>query len=195
MSHHDDQGVERASDRARETAAAGREQTRQVASSAGEQARNVTSTAQSEAREVARGAGDQARRLADDAREELRGQANAQVDRLARGLDDLSRQLRSMGESGEPGPVTDLAREAAQRTQQVAERLSTNGVDDVVRQLRDFGRNRPGLFLAGAFGAGLVAGRMARNMAQDPSGGNGTSGRRATGPGAYGATSDERQVS
>lgn len=192
MSHQDDQGVQSARDRAGEAASAGSEQARQVASSAGEQARAVTSTAQTEAREVVRGANDQARRLVGDARHELRGQAKGQVDRLAQGLDDLTRQLRSMGENGEPGPATDLAREAAQRTQQVAERLREGGVDDVVGQVRDFGRNRPGLFLAGAFGAGLLAGRVVRNVAQDPSGDNGAAGGSGNSHGAYAAP--ERRV-
>jgi hypothetical protein len=185
MSNQDDQRGQSAEDRARETARTGKDQARQVASSAGEQARTVTSTAQSEAREVVGSANEQARRLAGDARQELRGQANAQADRVAQGLEDLTRQLRSMGENGEPGPATDLAWEAAQRTQHFAQRLREGGADDVVGQLRDFGRNRPGLFLASAFGAGLLAGRVARNLAQDPSGGNGASGASSNDRGAY----------
>jgi hypothetical protein len=83
-------------------------------------------------------------------------------------MDELSRQLRTMGERGEPGPATDLAGEAGRRAQQVADRLRQGGVDGAMGQLRSVGRNQPGLFLLGAFGAGLVAGRLARNVAQDP---------------------------
>jgi hypothetical protein len=118
---------------------------------------------------VVRGVNEQARRLAGDTRQELRSQANAQVDRLAQGLNDVSRQLRSMGENGEPGAVSDMAREAAVRTQEISKRLRGGGIDGVVRQLRSVGRNRPGLFLFGAFGVGLVAGRVVRNLAQEPS--------------------------
>jgi hypothetical protein len=167
-------GEASAGDRAREAASTGQEQAREVASTAGEQARSIASTTQGEAAEVMRGAGEQARRLAGDARQELRSQADAQVDRLAQGLNDVSRQLRSMGEHGEPGPVSDLARDAAVRTQQMAERLRGGGVDQVVGQLRSVGRNRPGLFLLGAFGVGLITGRVVRNLAQEP-GGNGSS--------------------
>jgi hypothetical protein len=156
-----------AGDRARRTAATGSEQAGQVASTAGEQARRVASTTQDEAGQVVRGANEQARRLAGDARDELRSQANTQVDRLAQGLNDVSRQLRSMGDKGEPGAVSDMAREAAARTQQISERLRGGGIDDVLSQLRDAGRNRPGLFLLGAFGAGLAAGRVVRNLAQE----------------------------
>jgi vacuolar-type H+-ATPase subunit H len=159
-----------AGDRAQEAASIGREQAGEVASTASEQARRVASTTQDEAREVVRGANDQARRLAGDARHELRSQASAQVDRLAQGLNDVSRQLRSMGEKGEPGAVSDMAREAAVRTQQISERLRGGGIDDVLSQLRNAGRNRPGLFLLGAFGAGLVAGRVVRNLAREPDG-------------------------
>jgi hypothetical protein len=172
-----------ARERARETASTGREQAQEVASTTSEQARRVASTTQDEAREVVRGANEQARRLVGDTRDELRGQANAQVDRLAQGLNDVSRQLRTMGEKGEPGAVTDMAREAAVRTRQISERLRGGGIDDVLSQLRNAGRNRPGLFLLGAFGAGLVAGRVVRNLAQEP-GGNGSSEVSTTGGGA-----------
>jgi hypothetical protein len=179
-----------ASDRAREAASTGKDQAREVASTASEQARKVASTAQDEARDVVRGANQQARRLVGDTRQELRTQANAQVDRLAHGVNDLSRQLRSMGENGEPGAVTDMAREAALRTQQIAERLRQGGIDDVIGQLRNAGRNRPGLFLLGAFGTGLVAGRVARNLAQQPSG-NGSSYESTIGAGSAPSRSAE----
>jgi vacuolar-type H+-ATPase subunit H len=171
-----------AGDHAREAASAGRDQAREVASTTTEQARRVASTTQDEARQVVRGANEQARRLVGDTRDELRSQANAQVDRLAQGLNDVSRQLRSMGENGEPGAVTDMACEAAVRTQQISERLRGGGIDDVLSQLRNAGRNRPGLFLLGAFGTGLVAGRVVRNLAREP-GGNGSSDPSTTGGG------------
>jgi vacuolar-type H+-ATPase subunit H len=158
-----------AGDRAREAASTGKDEAREVASTASEQARSIASTAQGEARDVVRGANEQARRLVGDTRRELRSQANTQVDRLAQGFNDLSRQLRSMGENGEPGAARDMAREAGLRTQQMAERLRQGGVDGVIGQLRSVGRNRPGLFLFGAFGVGLVAGRVVRNLAQEPS--------------------------
>jgi vacuolar-type H+-ATPase subunit H len=160
-----------AAERAGDVASTGREQARDVASSASERAGEVAATASAEAREVARSTGDQARRLASDARQELRQQAEAQAERLADGLDDLTRQLRSMGERGEPGPATDLVRQAGERAEEIADRLRRGGVDDAVGQLRDLGRNRPGLFLLGAFGLGLASGRLARNLAQDPTAG------------------------
>jgi hypothetical protein len=179
------------SDRAREAASTGKDQAREVATTASEQARKVASTAQDEARHVVRGANQQARRLVGDTRQELRTQANAQVDRLAHGFNDLSRQLRSMGENGEPGPATDMAREAAQRTQQLAERLRQGGIDDMLGQLRTMGRNRPGLFLLGAFGTGLIAGRVVRNLAQEQSGGDGSSGESTVGAGSAPSRWDE----
>jgi hypothetical protein len=172
-----------AGERAREAASTGREQAQEVATTTSEQARRVASTTQDEARQVVRGANEQARRLVGHTRDELRGQANAQVDRLAQGLNDVSRQLRTMGENGDPGAVSDMVREAAVRTQQISERLRGGGIDDVLSQLRNAGRNRPGLFLLGAFGAGLVAGRVVRNLAHEP-GGNGSADVSTTGAGA-----------
>jgi hypothetical protein len=158
-----------AGQRAGEVAGTAGERASDVATAGRERAGEVAATAGAEAREVARSTGDQARRLASDARQELRQQAEAQAGRLADGLDDLTRQLRSMGERGDPGPATDLVRQAGERTQQMAERIRQGSVDDAVGQLRDLGRNRPGLFLLGAFGLGLAGGRLARNLAQDPS--------------------------
>jgi vacuolar-type H+-ATPase subunit H len=190
-----DQGVGQegasAGDRARETASTGKEKAREVASTTSEQARKVASTTQDEAHEVVRGVNEQARRLAGDTRQELRSQANAQVDRLAQGLNDVSRQLRSMGENAEPGAVSDMAREAAVRTQQMAERLRGGGIDGVLGQLRSVGRNRPGPFLFGAFGVGLIAGRVVRNLAQEPRGGNGSSDVSTIGAGGAHSRSNE----
>ena len=138
-----------------------------VASTAKDEAANVASTAKDEARNVAQTAQGQARRLAGEAQTELKSQASGQMNRLADGISQISQQLRSMSDNGEPGPVSDIASEAAYRTQQVADRLREGGVDDAMTQVRSFGRNRPGMFLLGAFGVGLVAGRVVRNLAQD----------------------------
>jgi hypothetical protein len=162
-----------ASDKAREAASTGKDQAQQVAGTAADNARNVASTATGEARDVARTAQSQARRMAGEARSELKTQANSQMNRLADGIDQLARQLRSMSQTTEPGPAADLAGEAAERSQQVAERLRQGGLDDALAQVRSFGRNRPGLFLLGAFGVGIAAGRLVRNMAQEPDQGYG----------------------
>lgn len=172
--------------KARQAADTGRQQAQNVASTAkGEatnvattardEAANVASTAKAEATSVAQTAQGQARKLAGEARTELKGQADGQVSRLADGIGQVSQQLRSMGTNGEPGPMADIVSEAADRTQQVADRLRQGGAEDALAQVRRIGRNRPGLFLLGAFGVGLVAGRVVRNLAQDPTEGNGSS--------------------
>lgn len=168
------------SERAKEAAATGRDKAQEVAQTASEQARDVASTATGEARDVARTAQGQARRLAHDTRDELRTQADSQLERVASGLGQLSDQLRSMGERGDPGPAADLAGEAAARTQQVADRLRQGGFEDAVTSVKRFGRNHPGLFLLGTFGVGLAAGRVVRNLAEDPSDDSGHAG---VGPG------------
>jgi hypothetical protein len=182
-----------AADRAREAAATGRDQAQQVASTAADQARDVAATARDEAQHVARTAEGQARRLAYDARDELRAQASTQVERFADGLGDLSRQLRSMGERGDPGPAADFAGQAAVRTEQMADRLRAGGFDDAIGQLRSFGRNRPGLFLLGAFGVGLAAGRVVRNLSDDSPSGSGLAyGSASAGNGSAGNGSARR---
>lgn len=189
-----------AKDKAREAADTGRQQAQNVASTAkGEaqnvastardEAQNVASTAKDEARNVAQTAQGQARRLVGDARSELTTQADGQMSRLADGITQISQQLRSMGDNGDAGPVADLAGEAAWRTEQFADRLRSGGIEETLTQVRRFGRNRPGLFLLGAFGVGIVAGRVVRNLAQDPTEGSGGSSSQAydSGYGSYGA--------
>lgn len=169
------QAADTGKQQAQNVAATAKGEAANVASTAKGEAANVASTAKDEARNVAQTAQGQARKLAGDARTELKGQADSQVNRLADGISQISQQLRSMGTNGEPGPVADIAGEAAERAQQVADRLRQGGVDDALAQVRSLGRNRPGLFLLGAFGVGLVAGRVVRNLAQDPTEGNGSS--------------------
>jgi hypothetical protein len=65
------------------------------------------------------------------------------------------------------GPGAKVVRQAAHVVGGLGEHLD-GGTEDLLRQVRRTARQRPGLFLLGALGAGFVIGRMARNMAQEP---------------------------
>jgi hypothetical protein len=58
--------------------------------------------------------------------------------------------------------VGDLVHQLADVTQRAADRLSNGGLDGALNDLRRVARNQTGLFLLGALGAGLVAGRVLR---------------------------------
>ncbi|GIG86031.1 hypothetical protein [Plantactinospora endophytica] len=115
-------------------------------------------------RDVAGEAGRQAQQLMGQASTELKQQAGAQQHRAASGLRALGEELRAMSErTDRPGMATDLVRHAADRAQQAAQWLDQREPGMVVADVRDYARRNPGLFLAGAAIAGVLAGRLTRS--------------------------------
>ncbi|MEO3924894.1 hypothetical protein ABGB07_13675 [Micromonosporaceae bacterium B7E4] len=114
-------------------------------------------------RDVAAEAGRQAKDLMGQASGQLKEQAGAQQQRAASGLRALGDELRAMSErSDRPGVGTDLVRHAAERVQQAAQWLDQREPGMVLNDVRDYARRNPGLFLAGAAVAGVLAGRLTR---------------------------------
>jgi hypothetical protein len=66
------------------------------------------------------------------------------------------------GRPQEAGPLTDYAQQAASRVRDAARQLDERGFDAVVEDVAEFGRRRPGMFLAAAGIAGFAVGRMVR---------------------------------
>ena len=188
-----------AQERASEVAGAAKEQAASVASTASEQAAQVASTAGEQAKVVASDAKDQARQLVDNGRQQLRDTAGEQTQRAASSLRDLGDQLQKMisGEGPAEGPAADVARQAAQSVQRFAESLENRRPEDLLNDVKRFARERPGVFVLGALGAGFLAGRVLRSV--DTSsiteaaksgagvGQNGQSQELVSGPGTLGA--------
>jgi len=101
--------------------------------------------------------------VAHDVRRELSTQGDAQARRAASALHDVGSQLSDMANAGQPGPVSDVTRQLADKSRQVASRLEEGGIEAVGDDLRRFARRQPGLFLAAAGVAGFVVTRMLRN--------------------------------
>jgi len=125
-----------------------------VAHSAADEARATANTAKREAVGLAR-----------SAQEELHKQSDEQARRLAGRVRDVSSQLDGLarGDAPQDGMVADLVRQAADKTGQLAQRLDDGGIDRVTADVKQFARQRPGVFLACAFGLGVIAGRTLRN--------------------------------
>jgi len=136
-----------------------------MATAAKEGAKDVASSSKEHAGHVVDTANRQAHTLIDDARLQLRDQAGSQASKLADTLSSLSSELRSMaGAAHQPDDAAASAvREVADRTGQLADQLRREGIDGVVERTKQFGRQRPGLFLAGALAAGFAAGRLLRS--------------------------------
>ena len=150
------------------TTGAAKEATKQVGGQAAESGRQVAQTAKEEARGVASEAKNQARDLVGEARAQLRDQASTQQNNLAGWLQSMSEELRGMADrSGEPGQgvASSLVNQASSRSGDIADWLQRHEPADILEEVSRFARRRPGLFLAIAAAAGLVAGRLARGLA------------------------------
>lgn len=162
-----------------------REQARQVGSEAAHAGGAVAQTAKEQGTEVGREAARQARNLYGEARTQLASQTGEQQRRAAGGLRSLADEMRSMAEQGgQAGPVSELARQAADRVHGVAGWLEEREPGDLIAEARDYARRNPGTFLVGAAVLGVLAGRLTRSIsAAGDDSGNGSASYR--GAGAY----------
>lgn len=117
-----------------------------------------------EAKAAASSAGARAKDAAVDKAEELRGAAASHLRNFADAVrvagDDLAAK--------EPGPISDIVRQAAQGLEQFSGSLERKSPAEMIDGFRNFGRQNPIGFLAGAMLAGFSLARFASSAA--PSG-------------------------
>lgn len=143
-----------------------KDQASEVGQGAVQAGQHVAGVAKDQAANVGAEAGRQAKDLLAQASTELSQQAGQQQQRLAQGVRALGDELHKMTQPGEQssGPATDLARQAAQRSRDIASWLEQREPGDLLEEVKTFARQRPGTFLLLAAGVGLVAGRMTRGL-------------------------------
>ncbi|WP_139346713.1 hypothetical protein [Sinomonas mesophila] len=150
------------------TTAAAKEEARGVAQEAAASAGAVRDVAKEEASVVAHEAAYQARDLLAQSRRELMDQAAHQQSRAAEGLRSIHRELSSMASASDGSGVgTDLVRQAAEKTASLADWLDQRDPGSLLEDVKSYARRRPGMFLAIAAGAGLLAGRLSRSLAAE----------------------------
>lgn len=141
-----------------------REQAAQVGGTAVDAGRHVAGTAKEQAGQVA----EQARREAGDlyhqAKEQVTEQAKGGQRKAGDALRSLAAELHEMAGGEHTGPASDLAAQAAGRVDDLAGWLDQREPGELVGELRSFARRRPGMFLAGAALAGVLAGRLTRGV-------------------------------
>ena len=121
--------------------------------------------AASEAQGVKEEVGTQTRRLMDQVGSEVSGQAAEQQKRAATGLHGVSEQLRKMAGSSEgPGMAVEVVSQAASRVDSAASWLDDRDPGALLEEVKSFAWSRPGLFIALAAGAGIVAGRLTKAL-------------------------------
>jgi hypothetical protein len=149
---------------AKEVAGTAKAEASQVADTAVRSGKEVAETAKTEIGNVAAETKHQAASLLDTVRSEVRQQADTQQQRIAEAVRSLSTELDSMASSSsESGPLTDFARQASRKGDEIAEWLQDREPTDVVDSVRSYARRRPGTFLVLCGLAGVVAGRLTRS--------------------------------
>ena len=143
-----------------------RDEAATVAQDAGEAGRRVADVAKDETRAVADETRFQARRLTDQLGGELREQAATQQARAAQGLRSVGSDFSQMADGGAPtsGYAKDLVRQAGRKADEVAQWLDARDPAALLDEVKSFARRRPGVFLAIAVGAGVIAGRLTRAL-------------------------------
>lgn len=156
--------AQQATEQAQQVASGAAARGKEVVDTAGDQAQHVAGVALEQASRVTSEASAQAAKLLDDAKGHLLDQARSQTDQVNDVLQALARQLRAVteGRPQDAGQLTDLARQAAEQVERVAEHIRRSGFDGVVSDVRRYARRRPALFLAGALTAGVAVGRIVR---------------------------------
>jgi hypothetical protein len=135
----------------------------EVGQSAADAGRRVAGTAAEQVAQVAQEAKAQARDLFGEARGQVQGQARAGQQKATDGIRTLSRELREMADGGQQsGTASEIARQAADRADRLADWLGQREPGDLIEEIRSFARRRPGAFLLGAALAGTVVGRLTR---------------------------------
>lgn len=152
-----------------------REQTSEAGRDAMKAGGRVAQTAAGQGRQVAAETGRQTRGVFDQAYARMREEADAQQRRAVERLHSLGNELQSMCGQGERQDMAGtLARQAAGVAHQMADWLQRREPGEVVHDLREYARHNPGTFLAGAAIAGMVAGRVSKNLSS--AGGDGRGG-------------------
>ena len=178
-----------------QTASTAKDEAAQVGSTAASAASDVAGTAKQQAGQVAGEAVNQLKSLTDEARNQASQQASGATDKLSTTVRSLAGELRdlSQGKADSSGTIAGLAQQLADKGEQIAEHISSQGPGGLVQDLRSFAARKPGTFLLGALAAGVVTGRVVKGATAGSSSGGGATGSgygSTTGSGTYGAQSD-----
>ncbi|MBA2751619.1 MAG: hypothetical protein H0U41_05185 [Actinobacteria bacterium] len=154
-------------------------QGQQVLRSTADQAGEIVVSAKQQAAEVADQASVQARNLLEETRDRIEEQTATGALRLGEQLQSLGEEALALSE-GRPDEAPTLQGyvkraantllESADRAYGLSDDIQTRGIGGVLSDVQTFARRRPGVFLLGAAGLGLVAGRAVRASKDDDGG-------------------------
>jgi len=156
-------------------------------------AKQTAATAKDQAANVADEAKYQAKDLIAQARDQAQQQAHSQQQRAAQGLRTAADQLGSMAQSSDNGLAQQVVQNVSERAHSAASWLEQRQPADLLDEVRSFAARRPGVFIAIAVGAGVIAGRLTKGLIAEAKSGSGSTGASGaastyTGSSTYGTT-------
>jgi F0F1-type ATP synthase membrane subunit b/b' len=151
-------------------------------------AQQVAGTAKDQAANVADEAKFQAKDLIGQARDEARQQTHQQQQRAAQGLRTAADSLSSMAQNADSGVAQQVVQNVSERAHSAASWLEQREPADLLDEVRRYAARRPGVFIAIAVGAGVLAGRLTKGLIAEAKSNSGASGTDTYGTTGYGAT-------
>ncbi len=121
------------------------------------QEKQATEGLVADARNAASEAGSEAKKMASGKADELQGAAASHLRTFADAVRSAGDELADK----EPGPVSDLVRQAAEGLERFSGALENKSSSDMIGGVREFGRQNPVGFLAGSMLAGFALARFA----------------------------------
>ncbi|CAN5612938.1 hypothetical protein BH24ACT20_BH24ACT20_05560 [soil metagenome] len=118
--------------------------------------------------EVAQQGQQKASEYAEQGREQAKGQIATQKERASGELQGISRALRQTGDQlreQDQDSIGQYAEQAAEQAERLSNYLNEKDAEQLISEVEDFARNRPAVFLGGAFALGAVAARFLKSSA------------------------------
>jgi hypothetical protein len=146
------------------TASSAKDEAAQVGQTAKSAVSDVAGTATEQAGQVVTEAVDQVKQLTQQARTQAGEQAGNATQKLSESLRSLANEVRelSQGKADGSGTAAGLAQQLADKGDQVAQYLASQGPDGLLQDVRGFAARKPGSFLLAALTAGLATGRVVK---------------------------------
>lgn len=129
---------------------------------------STTDEARRRSQEVAQRGQQRASEYAERGREQARGQIATQKERVSGELQGIARALRTTGDQlkeQDQGSVGRYAEQAAERVGRLSDYLSEKDSEQLIGEVEDFARQKPAVFLGGAFVLGVAAARFLKSSA------------------------------
>jgi hypothetical protein len=126
--------------------------------------------------------------LMDKLRNGAASQLGAQKDRATEGVSSVAQAVRQSTQQlrdNKHETIAQYVEQAVDRVERFADRLKEKDANELMREAQQFARRNPAVFVAAAFGVGVVAARFLKSSSRNASSSSGGWRERTSGGGAY----------